>query len=530
MSIIVPNIRLPLDSSDLEAVEIARQELVLPRGQLLGASIYKKSLDARHGKIHKILSVRMDVLGNEDEILDKNQSIGAKKTAKAKAFSPSGQKLLSNRPVIIGFGPAGIFAALVLAQQGYCPLVLEKGPPVSRRDEAVDDFLQGGKLDKDANIQFGEGGAGTYSDGKLTTRISDERCEFVLDTLVKHGAPEEIKMLSKPHIGTDLLKKVLQSIRKEILDLGGEVRFMSEVTDFRIDGGELRSVATKEEYIPCDIAVLAIGHSARETYERLLSRSVFMEAKPFALGVRIEHLQEAINRAMFGKYVGHPELPPAEYMLTAQLGGRACYSFCMCPGGSVIAAASEEGHVVTNGMSFHARDMENANSALVVPVTPNDFHAEGPLAGIEFQRLYEKKAFDQGGGDYRAPCQKVGDFLAQKSSDSFGQIKPTYPCGVQMGDVSRVLPSFVPEILRQALVAFDKKLRGFSAPDALLTAVESRTSSPVRITRKRETMDGVNVKGMIPCGEGAGYAGGIMSAAVDGIRAAERIMAEYHPF
>ncbi len=529
MSILVSGIRLPLESEEEEALKKAMDRVSVSKDSVLSASVYRRSVDARHGKITKVYSVLLDIPGLEDAVLSETGGTDVRRKAEPFRAAPTGTKTLSAPPVIVGFGPAGIFAGLVLSKNGYRPVILEKGPELKSRDRSVAAFFDGGPLDEDANVQFGEGGAGAYSDGKLTTRISDERCEYVLAELFGHGAPPEILRNAKPHIGTDLLKNVIKSIRQEILTFGGEIRFHSEVRDFLINRSKLFAVKTDDETIPCETAVLAIGHSARPTFVRLMNAGVLLMQKSFAVGVRIEHRQEAVDRAMYGKYAGHPMLPPAEYALTSRQNGRPCYTFCMCPGGSVVAAASEGDSVVVNGMSMHKRNGENANSAVVVAVSPEDFPSEDPMAGVAFQREIERTAFKLCGGDYKAPCQLVGDFLRGVAPIRFGSVAPTYPRGVTLCDLSAVFPGFVVDALRPSLIEFDHKLKGFASEDSLLTAPETRTSSPVRIVRQPETLECVSVSGLIPCGEGAGYAGGIMSAAVDGIRAAERIMAEYKP-
>ena len=526
MSIFVSGIRQPFGEPEKSALEAARKLCGLSAGDG-EAWVYRVSIDARHGRVHQVYTIALDGLDNEEAFAASLQmpSVRYKET---KSFTPSfGKGKLAHRPVVVGLGPAGLFAAHTLARFGYRPLVLERGDAIDARDAAVERFRSTGELDPDSNIQFGEGGAGAYSDGKLTTRINDPLCDEILRVLVRFGAPREILRMAKPHIGTDVLKNVVRALREDIVRSGGEVRFRTPVTGLRHRGGVLTALAADGEEIGCEQAVLAVGHSARDTFFALHDAGVCMEPKAFSVGVRIEHLQEDISRALYGRAAGTLGLPPAEYTLSHQENGRACYSFCMCPGGHVVAAQSEENTVVTNGMSYHARDGRNANAALAVSVDPADFDDGTPLGGVAFQRRIERAAFAATGG-YRAPCQTVGDFLEGRASRRAGRVQPTYPAGVAYGCVDACLPGFVTSRLRTGLRVFGRKIRGFDAADALLTAPETRTSSPVRLTRG-DSLYSCTVEGLIPCGEGAGYAGGIMSAAVDGVRAACRIMEQYAP-
>lgn len=526
MSILVSGIRQPFSEPEGTAVETACRQCGLPHASVRG-SVYRVSIDARHGRICRVYTILLDGAVGEEEIVRRADSpqIRIKKDT---AFAPAlGTQPLSHRPVVVGFGPAGLFAAYVLASYGYRPLVFERGGQLDDRHDAVARFWAGGALDENCNIQFGEGGAGTYSDGKLTTRISDPLCDEVLRSLVRFGAPEEILRQAKPHIGTDILKLVVRAMREEIIRLGGEIFFRCALTGIAEKGGVLTGICTEQGDTACEQAILAIGHSARDTFAGLCRAGVYMEPKPFSVGARIEHLQQDIDRALYGKAAGTPGLPPAEYTLSYRENGRACYSFCMCPGGQVVAAQSERDSVVTNGMSYHARDGRNANAAIAVSVDPADFDASGPLAGIDFQRRIERAAFAAAGG-YRAPCQTVGDFFAGRPSRRQGGIQPTYPIGVAYGSVDACLPAFVTQMMQTGLRVFGRKIRGFDRPDALLTAPETRTSSPVRLTRGQDLYSRT-LHGLIPCGEGAGYAGGIMSAAVDGMRAACRILEQYAP-
>lgn len=524
MSLLVSNIRLPFTEPEQEAIAQARRLTGLAQAP---ATVSRVSIDARRGRIDRVYTVAIQAPGDEKAFAEKLQMPFVRFKPDVRPDVPCGKRRMEHRPVVVGLGPAGLFAAYTLARHGYAPLVLERGGDLDARDRAVQEFWQGGALDPSCNIQFGEGGAGAYSDGKLTTRIGDPLCSAVLETLAEHGAPADIVKKAKPHVGTDILKNVVRAMRRDIIQNGGEVRFGTALTGVCMQNGALRGVRTAADEIACDRAVLAIGHSARDTFFALQQSGVYFEPKPFSVGVRIEHLQSEIDRALYGKQAGHPLLPPGEYNLSRRAGGRACYSFCMCPGGMVVAAQSEENTVVTNGMSYHARDGKNANAALAVSVDPADFADGTPFGGVALQRQIERAAFAQS-GSYCAPCQRVGDFLAGRPSTRAGAVQPSYPRGVVFGEAAACLPAFVQDMLRESLPYFGRKIRGFDAPDALLTGPETRTSSPVRMTRG-DDLFGLDCAGLIPCGEGAGYAGGILSAAVDGIRAAHRIMEEFAP-
>ena len=503
----IADLKLPLGREEILLKKRAAKQLHIPVEQITSWRIFKKSLDARKkDRIHYVCVVDVAV-DNETKVLagvkgDKDVS----KTPDLSYHFPEGKCQMEKRPVVVGFGPAGMFAALILAQMGLKPIVLERGGDVDSRKEAVDKFWQTGQLDVDNNVQFGEGGAGTFSDGKLTTRIKDPRCRKVLEEFVAAGAPGEILYDSKPHIGTDLLRGVVKEIRQKIISLGGEVRFFSKVTDIFSENGMVTAVEINgKERLDASDVVLALGHSARDT---------------FAMGVRIEHPQEMVNVSQYGEAAD--QLPAADYRLTyTTTKGRGVYTFCMCPGGYVVAAASEEGRLAVNGMSEHARDGQNANSALLVQVFPEDFGSEHPLAGMYFQRELEEKAFQAGGGNYTAPVQTVGSFLQDKEN-VFGQVCPTYAPKTVFADMKEIFPDFMTEAMAEALPAMGRRLKGFDRDDAVLTAVESRSSSPVRILRG-EGGQSLSLTGLYPTGEGAGYAGGIVSAAVDGVVAAEHI-------
>ncbi|KJR98874.1 MAG: hypothetical protein VR68_10095 [Peptococcaceae bacterium BRH_c4a] len=532
----VNDIKLPIDAGEREAIrkELVRRLKVLER-EIIDFKIFRRSVDARNKTnkedvIYFVYTVDV-LLADEARVLARSKDGRMSVTPDlVYHYVTPGQLKMEGRPVVVGSGPAGLFAALILAEMGYSPLVLERGGDVNSRTEAVDRFWKTGVLDTECNVQFGEGGAGTFSDGKLTTLIRDRRCRKVLEELVLSGAPEEILYINKPHVGTDILKGVVKNIRGKIIKLGGEFRFNCLVTDIPIRSGRVEGVVVNDSavMIAAGAVILAIGHSARDTFGMLYERGVTMTPKAFSMGVRVEHPQGLIDKAQYKRLAGHEKLGAADYKLVYHdKSGRSCYTFCMCPGGVVVAAASESGGVVTNGMSLYARDGKNANSALLVGITPDDFASRHPLAGIELQRKWERKAFMLGGGNYMAPAQLVGDFLKGRPTSALGSVTPSYTRGVIPADLSLCLPSHVVATIKKAITDFDSKLKGFAYPEAVLTGVETRSSSPVRINRNEEYQSSVG--GLYPAGEGAGYAGGIISSAADGIRVAEAIVAKYRP-
>lgn len=523
-------IKTSVDEGTQSAPLAAMQRLGLNDSQIISAQVVKTSIDARRNRnnaVHFVSAVALEV---EDSLGKSLLDSEIKDLLLVKTREPilvkTGSTPLVNRPVVIGFGPAGMFAALLLAQNGYKPIVLERGASLEERVAAVERFWNDGKLDPETNVQFGEGGAGTFSDGKLTTRINDSLCGYILSELVRHGAPHDILIKAKPHVGTDILRKVVISIRKEILSLGGEVNFLCRAEKFEVKSGSICSIISNRGVVSTNAAIIAVGHSARDTFASLASCGAMLSPKPFSVGVRIEHLQADIDRAVYGEYAGHPNLPVGEYQLSHRENGRAAYTFCMCPGGMVVAAASCEGQTVTNGMSYRARNLKNANSALVVSVDTRDY-GSGWQDAVSFQQRLERAAFYAAGNDYKAPCMRVADFLKKRSTAGATVVEPSYPIGVKESDITEVLPLQIADFMRYSLPILGRKLQGFDSPNALLTGVETRTSSPVRIMRKSDCV-AENVDGLYPCGEGAGYAGGIMSAAVDGLRCAHTLMNRYN--
>ena len=515
------DIQLPPEHNAHQLMYEAAQMLHISMSKIRQLRIVRRSVDARKKPDVKIIyTIDVTVDGNEKRTLKQS---GCKRATIAPISYYKAPKNIPNpgkRPVIVGFGPAGMFAGLILAMAGWKPLILERGEDAASRHEKVQKFFETGELNTRSNVQFGEGGAGTFSDGKLNTGVNNPRIGWILEQFVKAGAREDILYDAKPHVGTDVLLNVVQNIRKRILSLGGEVRFNTQVTGIRVENGALTGLKLENgDVIDCDSAVFAIGHSARDTFEMLDALGVPMEPKPFAMGVRIEHKQTLVDVSQYGDI--NPVLPPADYKLVEHLENATVYTFCMCPGGHVVAAASEEGRIVTNGMSNADRDGENANAALLVTVNPVDFPYEGTLGGMKWQREIEEKAY-RVSGSYRAPAQLVGDFLAGKPSSGAGEVAPTYRPGVHWCDLHDVLPDRITASIAEALPKLDQKLKGFASHDAVMTAPETRSSSPVRILRDDTRQS--QIRGLYPTGEGAGYAGGIMSAAIDGIMTAEAIL------
>lgn len=531
MTIRVNNISLGLDDDISLLKKKLAKKLRLKEDKVADFKIIKESLDARK-KTNIKLNYAIEInLENEEALVNKLKDNDVRiDKSKYEADFTMGEKELKNRPIVVGMGPAGLFAALFLARKGYKPLVIERGEDVDNRTKRVEKFWETGELNSNSNVQFGEGGAGTFSDGKLTTRIKDRRCDFILEALVEHGAPNDITYKGKPHVGTDILKDVVKNIREEIKSLGGEVKFNSLLNGIKSENGHLTAAIVDGEEIPCEELVLAIGHSSRDTYEMLHKEGILMVPKAFAMGVRIEHPQELINENQYGECSIHPKLHAAEYMLTYQdkEKNRGIYSFCMCPGGVVVGAASEEGRLCVNGMSYHARDKENANAAMVVTVSPEDFGSNHPLGGMYFQRHYEELAYKLGGGDYAVPVQLAGDFLEDRVSTKLGRVTPSVAPKYVFADLRKCLPDFVVESLKDGLKNFDRKIKGYGAEDAVMTGIETRTSAPVTLKRT-ENLESETLKGLYPAGEGAGFAGGIISAAVDGMKVAEKIMMKYKP-
>ena len=512
------NIKIRENLSDAEVFKRAIAKNKIKQEEVKEWNIYKKSIDARKKDdiyYNYSINVKLKDVKKENKFgkvkEEEWQEIEVKRNSKYK-------------PVIIGMGPAGLFAGLLFVDNGIKPIILERGKCVEERIKDVENFANNREFSSISNIQFGEGGAGTFSDGKLNTGNSANMySRKVLEEFVRFGAPEEILYTAKPHIGTDNLRKIVKNIREYIISKGGQVLFNTKATDFEIENETIKAVICENNKIETDAVILAIGHSARDTFKKLYELGVEIQPKNFAVGTRIEHLQEDINKAQYGENI-KLKLPVADYKLVYHAkNGRTCYTFCMCPGGQVMASNSEENSIVTNGMSNFARDGKNSNSALLVNVTVEDYYKNSPLDGMYFQEDLEQKAFELGGGNYNAPAQRVEDFIDGRKTEKFGKIKPTYMPGVTEADLNEILPEFVTETMKEAIIELDKKLHGFAEKDAVLTGVETRSSSPVQIIRDKESLNSINVKGLYPCGEGAGYAGGIMTSAIDGLKCAIKV-------
>lgn len=528
MPIIITQIKSSLDEKKENIVSKALKSVKIPCNDVVSSDIYKTSLDARHhNDIHFVHSVYCELADDaaERKICDKNKYC---QYIQKNIFSPViSSDTYKGRVAVAGFGPAGMFSALVLAENGYKPVVFERGDKIENRIQSVNNFWKNGILDENSNVQFGEGGAGTFSDGKLTTRIKDPLCRYILERFVEFGAPEEILTKAKPHIGTDNLRNIVKNIRERIIQLGGEIKFCTSMQDFKVSGNSVTSVTAGNCEYDVSALILAVGHSARDTFEMLFKKNIVMETKPFSVGVRIEHRQSAVDYSLYGENAGNPLLPKGEYQLShREKNGRAVYTFCMCPGGVVVAAASESCSVVTNGMSEFARDGENANSAMVVSVSENDF-GRNPLDAVNFARQIEKNAYAYGGGNYKAPATTVKGFLSHKPSLDTN-INPTFTAGIKEAELRDVFPPQIISMLETGLERFSHKMNCFGDGNAVMTAPETRTSSPVRITRN-DNYESLSLENMYPCGEGAGYAGGIVSAGVDGIKAALKVMAKFSP-
>ena len=528
----ISNLRVPL-SEETPEIELIAKYLKISRENLKDINILHQAVDARRNNISFVYTFGVEVDLSEktvSKILDKDKNISIFPLA-AETNVVFGKENLKLRPVIVGLGPAGLLLGYTLAKYGYRPIILERGQDVKNRIIDVQNFWQKGLLNENSNVQFGEGGAGAFSDGKLTTRVNNILIKDVLDILVEEGAPKEIKYLNKPHIGTDNLRKIVENMRNKIISFGGEIRFNSMLTNVIIDNKKLVKIKVNNDYeIECNNLFLAIGHSARDTYEMIYKNSIEIEAKAFAIGVRIEHPQDMIDEAQYGIYAKHKKLKRADYALTFQdkSTNRAAYSFCMCPGGFVIASSSEENSVVVNGMSMYKRDSKIANSALVVNVNPSDFGSD-PLAGMNYQRFYERKAYNVGGNSYSAPVISVNDFLQGTLTTDKFLVEPSYKPGTKICDINLCLPNYVTDTLKNAIVSFGRKIKGFDHPNAPLTGIETRTSAPVRILRD-SNYQSVSAEGVYPVGEGAGYAGGIISAALDGYKVALSFISRYSAF
>ncbi len=522
----INNIHLPLNYDDSLIRKKVSKELRIGEKSIKSCSLFRRSIDARKkDNIFFLATIDAELFCDESKIIRKCKNVVESTPYSYDVSDFKG----SVSPVIVGMGPAGLFAGLILAQSGAKPIIIERGKDVDSRTADVNKFWIDGILDTTSNVQFGEGGAGTFSDGKLNTGTKDLRQRKVLYEFVNHGAPDEILYNAKPHIGTDKLKITVKNIREEIISLGGKVLFETKLVGINSDNGKVTSAIVenngKTDIIETDSILLAIGHSARDTFEMLYDKKIPIEAKAFSVGARIEHLREKIDKAQYGKFAGNKNLGASSYKMNVHLeNGRGVYTFCMCPGGKVVNASSEENRLVTNGMSEFARNEINSNSALLVGVNPDDFQSDSPLAGMYFQRTLEENAFIFGGENYNAPVQRVDDFLNGKKSTTLGEVVPSIGPDYTLSDISQIFPEYISESMKQGIVAMGRKLKGFDDGDAVLTAVETRSSSPIRILRNNDTLQSIAINGLYPCGEGAGYAGGIISAAVDGIKCAEKII------
>lgn len=536
----VSNIELGLNDEENNLKQIIANKLNISDDEILSLNIFKKSLDARQKKIKFIYTVDIKAKNETDLLLYWNEKINPNSTKPSNSklsiskiieekysYPVKGKQKLNSNPVIIGAGPAGLFAGLILSEAGYNPIIFERGKSIENRIKDVEHFWLTGELNTESNVQFGLGGAGTFSDGKLQTQIRDSRIKKVLEEFVSAGASEEILYLNKPHIGTDCLQKIINNISSKIVDNRGIFIFNTKVKDLIIENNKVYGIKTEFGELKSDIVILAVGNSARDTFYMLAERGINIIPKDFAVGVRIEHHQDLINRALYKEYANHPKLKAAEYKLVyhSDKTNMSAYTFCMCPGGLVISSVSEENFITTNGMSFHNRAGQNANSAIVVPISLKNFGNKNPVAGIEFQRNWESKAFIAGGKNYFAPVQLLKDFLVGRESTGLGKIEPTYRPGIKLSDLNNCLPKYVCQTIKEAIIYFDKKIKGFADDDSVLTGIETKTSSPVRILRDENYQS--NIQGLYPIGEGAGFAGGIISAAVDGIKAAEKIISVY---
>ena len=521
--ILINNVNVSLDTDFNNLKPIIAKHLKISESSIISVSLYRKSVDARKKEdVHFCCSFLVDLNCSVDKILKRNKNATLYKENKY-VWSKT-EKTPPIPPVIVGFGPAGMFAALLLAKAGLKPIVIERGADVDTRTKDVEEFFNGGALKENSNVQFGEGGAGTFSDGKLNTGIKDGRCRTVLETFVSFGADPKILTEGKPHIGTDILKKVVKNLRNEIINSGGTVRFNSCLEKINLENNKIKSIVVNGELLPCDRVILATGHSARDTFRMLKDSGAQMVRKPFSMGVRIEHLQKDMNRALYGEFASHNALGAADYKLAVHLpSGRGVYTFCMCPGGEVINASSSNGHIAVNGMSNSKRDGINSNSAVLVNVEPEDIEGDDVLAGLAFQEKIEKTAYEIGGG--AVPVQTVGSFVFGEEN-KFGRIEPTVKPNTVFADFTDVFPEFITDSLKEGIVLFDRKISGFACYDAILTAPETRSSSPIRILRGEDGQS-VTIEGLFPSGEGAGYAGGIMSAAVDGLKSAEKLIESY---